>query len=55
MKELKDLRKRMKWSQERLARELGVSYQTVHRWEKGISEPSPLAMEKIQSLLKGLK
>ena len=52
MIELKNLRKKMKWSQEKLARELGVSYQTVHRWEKGTSEPSQLAMEKIQFLLK---
>ncbi len=48
---LRDIRKKKDWSQERLARELGVSFQTVHRWETGKFEPSPLAQEKIDRLL----
>jgi len=48
---LKEIRKRKGWSQERLARELGVSFQTVHRWETGKFEPSQLAQEKIDRLL----
>jgi transcriptional regulator with XRE-family HTH domain len=40
---IKRLRKRLQWSQERLARELGFSYSTVSRWERGLSTPSPAA------------
>lgn len=33
-------------SQETLARELGISYPTVHRWEKNMCKPSMLALNK---------
>lgn len=52
---LKKLRSKKGWSQERLARELGVSFQTIHRWETGKCEPSPLAQEKIDRLLESEK
>ena len=39
------------WSQEQLARELGVSLNTVQRWEAGKNQPSPLALEKLQATL----
>jgi len=39
------------WSQEQLARNLGVSLNTVQRWELRKSRPSPLAMEKVKELL----
>ena len=48
---LRAIRRKKGWSQERLARELGVSFQTIHRWETGKFEPSPLAQEKIDRLL----
>lgn len=51
-KQLKQLRKRKGWSQEELARNLGVSLNTVQRWEMGKNKPSNLAIEKIQGLLK---
>jgi|WetSurMetagenome_2_1015567.scaffolds.fasta_scaffold1223957_2 putative transcriptional regulator len=38
-------------SQEQLAREIGVSLNTVHRWESGKTLPSPLAMSKLQEIL----
>jgi len=40
------------WSQEQLARKIGVSLNTVQRWESGKTRPSPLAMEKLQELFK---
>lgn len=40
------------WTQEQLARNLGVSWNTVQRWESGKTSPSPLAMEKLQDLLR---
>jgi|AntAceMinimDraft_15_1070371.scaffolds.fasta_scaffold72890_1 DNA-binding XRE family transcriptional regulator len=48
---LKAIRKEKGWSQERLAREIGVSFQTIHRWETGKFQPSQLAQEKIDRLL----
>jgi putative transcriptional regulator len=47
---LKNLRKLKGWSQEQLARELGVSLNTVQRWETGRNKPSALAREKLQRL-----
>ena len=35
------LRMQLNMSQEMLARELGVCYATVNRWEKGINIPRP--------------
>ena len=40
---VKEVRKQLSLSQEALARELGVSYTTINRWEKGVSKPSKLA------------
>ena len=40
---VKEVRKQLSLSQEALARELGVSYTTINRWEKGVSKPSRLA------------
>jgi len=39
------------WTQEQLARNLGVSWNTVQRWESGKTQPSPLARAKLQELL----
>ncbi len=39
----KEVRKQLALSQEDLARELGVSYTTVNRWENGQSHPSRMA------------
>ncbi len=44
------MRTRLGWSQERLARELGVSFSTVSRWERGDGEPSPMAVRLLQEL-----
>ncbi len=44
------LRKTLGWSQERLARELGVSFSTVSRWERGEGEPSPMAERLLEEL-----
>lgn len=48
--EIKRLRTSLSWSQERLARELGVSFSTVNRWERGKSRPSPLALLTLHKL-----
>jgi DNA-binding transcriptional regulator YiaG len=48
----KGIREKMGWSQEDLAREVGVSLSTVHRWERYGVKPSPLAWRELQRLLK---
>ncbi len=48
------LRGRLGFSQEKLAGELGVSFPTVYRWEKGKSQPDTLALKSIERFLKGL-
>ncbi len=50
--ELKKLRQQQGWSQKDLARNLGVSFATVNRWENGKTKPSRLAVEKIQVVVK---
>lgn len=52
MKSIKEVRKKLKWSRERLARELKISAKTIERWEKGINSPSQMAMEKINDFVK---
>ncbi|MBI5233299.1 MAG: PilZ domain-containing protein [Deltaproteobacteria bacterium] len=49
-KEIKTLRLRLGWSQEKLARELHVSFCTVNRWELGKTMPSPMGRENLKKL-----
>lgn len=49
---VKQLREKLGWSQEKLARDLSVSVNTIRRWEKGINEPSTLAKNVLLNLLK---
>ncbi|MGB3534775.1 MAG: helix-turn-helix transcriptional regulator [Microcoleaceae cyanobacterium] len=49
------MRKRLGLSQERLAVELGVSFYTVNRWERGHTKPSRLAWVSIEQKLKQME
>jgi len=49
---LRHCRVAKEWTQEQLARNIGVSLNTVQRWESGKTRPSPLAAEKLQELFK---
>jgi DNA-binding transcriptional regulator YiaG len=53
--ELKDLRKFLKQSQSQFAQTLGVSVDTVRRWEQQKATPSHMALEKIATLVKRVK
>jgi DNA-binding transcriptional regulator YiaG len=44
---VKEIRRQLDLSQEDLARQLGVSYATVNRWENGLSKPSKLAKAQL--------
>jgi DNA-binding transcriptional regulator YiaG len=46
---VKEVRRQLALSQEDLARELGVSFATVNRWENGKSQPSKLARAQFES------
>ena len=46
---IKHIRKITYLSQESFAKEIGVSFSTVNRWENGKSKPSYVAMKKINS------
>ena len=49
--EIRETRKNiLKWSMEKLAREIGVALCTVYNWETGKSRPSNLAMDRIQKV-----
>lgn len=49
---IRALRERLGLSQEKLAARLGVSFQTVNRWERGRANPSPMAMTLIEQQLR---
>ena len=44
-------KKRAGWSQDRLAKELGVHNQTVGGWLRGLYKPSLLALPLIEAFL----
>jgi putative transcriptional regulator len=49
---VKEVRRQLSISQEDLARELGVSYATVNRWENGQAKPSKLAQAQLDVFCK---
>jgi transcriptional regulator with XRE-family HTH domain len=52
---LKQIRAKMGWAQEDLAREIGVSLSTVQRWEKPSAKPNRLARKALARLFKALE
>jgi putative transcriptional regulator len=51
---VRELRKRTGLTQEKFAAKLGVTFPTINRWENGRAKPSPLAMQKIEELLRNM-
>jgi transcriptional regulator with XRE-family HTH domain len=51
---IRELRERTGLTQEKFAAKLGVTFPTINRWENGRAKPSPLAMQKIEELLRSL-
>ncbi len=49
---VKELRKKMGWAQEDMAREIGVSLSTVQRWEGKGAKPTRLARRELQRLFR---
>ncbi len=50
--DIKAIRLKLGFTQEDLARKLGLALSTVSKWEQGIFSPSRLAREKIEKLVK---
>ncbi|MEH2198610.1 helix-turn-helix domain-containing protein [Nostoc sp.] len=51
---IRALRQELNLSQEKFAAEFGVTFPTINRWENGHVTPSPLAIQRISSLLNEL-
>jgi transcriptional regulator with XRE-family HTH domain len=51
---VRELRERTGLTQEKFAAKLGVTFPTINRWENGRARPSPLAIEKIEALLRSM-
>jgi len=51
---IRELRDRKGLTQEKFAAKLGVTFPTINRWENGRAKPSPLAMQKIEELLRSM-
>jgi len=51
---VRELRELTGLTQEKFAARLGVTFPTINRWENDRAKPSPLALEKIENLLRSL-
>lgn len=52
---VKEVRRQLALSQEDLARELGISFATVNRWENGQVKPSKLAKAQFDAFCDRMK
>jgi DNA-binding transcriptional regulator YiaG len=50
--DVKAIRLELGFTQEDLARKMGLALSTVSKWEQGVSSPSRLAREKLEKLMK---
>jgi putative transcriptional regulator len=53
--QVKKARQKLGYSQKRMAKELGVSFATVNRWENKHTEPSQLALRQFERLCEDYK
>lgn len=51
---VRELRERTGLTQEKFAAKLGVTFPTINRWENGRAKPSPLALQRIEELLRSM-
>jgi len=50
--QIKELRLKLGLTQEALARKLGITSQSVSRWERGLFQPTSLALRALNKLAK---
>ena len=48
---VRETRQRLELSQAKFAAKLGVSFQSVNRWENGRTKPLPIVLKQIEHLL----
>ncbi|MEP0920152.1 helix-turn-helix transcriptional regulator, partial [Leptolyngbya sp. DQ-M1] len=48
---VRETRQRLELSQARFAVRLGVSFQSVNRWENGRTKPLPIVLKQLEHLL----
>ena len=48
---VRETRQRLGLTQEQFALKLGVSYQSINRWENGRTKPLPLALKQIKRMI----
>jgi len=51
---VKETRKRLGLTQLQFAKTLGVSFQSVNRWERGKTKPLPIILKQIEEMVKEL-
>ena len=51
---IRNLREKTGLTQEKFATKLGVTLLTINRWENGRTRPSPLAMQRVEELLRNM-
>ncbi len=51
---VRSLRRETGLTQEKFAAQLGVTFPTINRWENNRAKPSPLAVEKIEKMVRRL-
>ena len=51
---IREFRQRTGLTQEKFAAKLGVTFPTINRWENGRAKPSPLAVQRIEELLRSM-
>jgi DNA-binding transcriptional regulator YiaG len=49
---VKEIRKRLGLTQVQFAQALGVSFQSVNRWERGKTKPLPIVLKQIEVMVK---
>jgi DNA-binding transcriptional regulator YiaG len=49
---VKETRKRLGLTQLQFAQTLGVSFQSVNRWERGRTKPLPIVLKQIEVMVK---
>jgi len=49
---VKETRKRLGLTQLQFAKTLGVSFQSVNRWERGKTKPLPIILKQIEVMIK---
>lgn len=52
---IRELRQLLGLTQEQFGLQVGVSYETINRWENGKMQPSPLALRQLARLTQELR